>query len=71
MADQEIVRERFYTGTPADGTPEQKGNTRRQQFFRSLGRAEDRRLIGIHEIAGAIYLRLTQPNPEPGEEPEA
>jgi hypothetical protein len=64
MVDQEIVRERFYTGTPADGTPEQKGDTRRQQFFRALGRAEDQQLIGIHEIDGVIYLRLTRRDSE-------
>ena len=32
MIDQEIVREQFYAHTPADGTPEQKGQFRRQQF---------------------------------------
>ena len=30
MVDQEIVREQFYSHTPAEGSPEQKGNFRRQ-----------------------------------------
>jgi hypothetical protein len=70
MIDQEIVRERFYAGTPADGTPEQKGNLRRQKFFRALEWAEDHQLIGVREIGGITYLRLVQPEPE-DEEPEA
>ena len=42
MVDQEIIREQFYMHTPADGTPEQKGNFRRQKFPTGarLGRAE-------------------------------
>jgi len=36
MVDQEIVREKFYIHTPADGTPEQKGRLRRQRFLSAL-----------------------------------
>jgi hypothetical protein len=71
MVDQEIVREQFYSHTPAEGTPEQKGNFRRQKFLRALGWAEDQQLIGIVEIDGVTYLRLTRPEPESTEEPEA
>jgi hypothetical protein len=70
MIDQEIVRERFYAGTPAEGTPEQKGNLRRQKFFRALEWAEDHQLIGVQEIGDITYLRPIQPEPE-HEEPEA
>jgi hypothetical protein len=70
MVDQELVRERFYAGTPAEGTPEQKGNLRRQKFFRALEWAEDHQLIGVQEIGDVTYLRLSQPEPE-DEEPEA
>ena len=64
MIDQSIVRERFYFSTPAEGTPEQKGNLRRQRFLRALDWAEQNRLIGIVEIGGVAYLRLFQPDTE-------
>ena len=35
------------------------------QFSRALGWAEDRQLIGIAEIDGVIYLRLSRSDPEP------
>ena len=38
MVDQKLVRKAFYACTPAEGTPEQKGRLRRQQFLRrSIG----------------------------------
>ena len=37
MVDQEPVRALFFSRTPADGTPKQKGNFRRQKFLRALG----------------------------------
>jgi hypothetical protein len=58
MVDQEIVREQFYTGTPADGTTEQKGKFRRQKFSRALDWAEDQELIGIGEIGAITYVWL-------------
>ena len=61
MIDQEIVREQFYACTPAEGTPEQKGHFRRQQFLRALDWAEEQQLIGVEEIDGVTYLRLTRP----------
>jgi hypothetical protein len=45
MIDQELVREAFYACTPADGTPEQKGEFRRKRFNRALDWAEDRQLL--------------------------
>jgi hypothetical protein len=41
MVDQEIIREQFYMHTPADGTPEQKGNFRSAEvsYGRSIGQS--------------------------------
>ena len=69
MVDQEIVRERFYSGTPAEGTPKQKRQLRFQQFKRALGRAEEEQLIGIEEIGDVTYLRLSRPQDEEKDEP--
>src|SRR5262249_43000499 len=63
MGDQELVREAFYTSTPADGTPEQKGEFRRKRFNRALDWAEDRQLLAVHEIEGVTFLRLNRPDP--------
>ncbi len=68
MVDQEIVRKQFYAQTPADGTTEQKGHTRRQKFLRALDWAEDKQLIGVEEINGITYLHLTRPYPQDGQE---
>jgi hypothetical protein len=68
MVDQEIVRERFYAGTPAEGTPEQKGKFRRKRFKRAIDWAEDQQLIAVKEIDGITYLRLTLPDPEQGKD---
>ena len=56
------MREQFYTHTPAEGTPEQKGHSRRQKFLRALDWAEDQQLIGVEEIDGVTYLRLIRPH---------
>ena len=64
MVDQEIVREQFYSHTPAEGTPKQKRQLRSLQFKRALGWAEDQQLIGIEEIDGVTYLRLSRPDRE-------
>jgi hypothetical protein len=68
MVDQELVRQQFYIHTSADGTPEQKGHLRRQKFLRALDWAERKQLIGIQEIDGVTYLRLSRPDPEQDEE---
>ena len=70
MVDQEIVREQFYSHTPAEGTPKQKRQFRHQQFKRALGWAEDQQLIGIEEIDDVTYLRLSRPDREEEEENE-
>ena len=70
MVDQEIVREEFYSHTSAEGTPKQKRQLRSLQFKRALGWAEDQQLIGIEEIDGVTYLRLSRPDREEEEENE-
>ena len=69
MVDQEIVRERFYAGTPAEGTPEQKGEFRRKRFNRAVDWAEDQRLIAVEEIDDD-HLLATDP-PGSGERRQA
>jgi hypothetical protein len=64
MIDQELVRERFNSRTPAEGTPKQRRQLRSLQFKRALGLAEAEQLIGIEEIDDVTYLRLTQPDRE-------
>jgi hypothetical protein len=68
MVDQEIVRERFYSHTPVEGTPKQKRQLRFLQFKRALGWAEDQQLIGIAEIDDVTYLRLSRPDREGDEQ---
>jgi hypothetical protein len=69
MVSQDLVRKAFYAATPADeGTPERKGHFRRQKFLRALDWAEDEQLIGVTEIEGVTYLRLTRPSEEEGQD---
>lgn len=63
MVDQELVREQFYLQTSADGTQEQKGRSRRQQFRRALEWAEEKQLVGVGEIDGKTYLWLVRQQP--------
>ena len=67
MVDKETVRERFFAGTPADGTSTQKRQFKYQQFKRALDYAEDRQLIGIGEIGKVTYIWLAQPDIEDDE----
>ena len=68
MVDQEIVRVEYYAHAPADGTPQQKRKFRHMQFSRALAWAEDRQLIGVEEIDGITYLRISRSDPEQDEE---
>jgi hypothetical protein len=68
MVDQEIVRRRYYAHTPADGTTEQKRKFRHMQFSRAMAWAEDRQLIGVEEVDGVTYVRLSRPDSEQDEE---
>jgi AAA domain len=65
MVDQELVREAFYACTPADGTPKQKTNFRRQKFHRALDWAEANRLVGIGDIGDCTYVWLLRPDSGP------
>jgi hypothetical protein len=67
MVDKEIVREQFFAGTPADGTPTQKRQLKYQQFTRALGYAEDQQLVGIGEIGDVTYVWLARLDAEDGE----
>jgi hypothetical protein len=69
MVDQKLVRKAFYACTPADGSPEQKGEFRRKRFNRAVDWAEDQQLIGIQDIEGVTYLFLAQLKPEDDEDP--
>jgi hypothetical protein len=64
MIDQKVVRGLFFTQTPADGTPKQKADFRRQQFNRALDWAEAQELIASYEIDDVVYLRLCSHKPE-------
>jgi hypothetical protein len=68
MVDKDLVQERFYSCTPVEGTPKQKRQLRFLQFKRALGWAEDQQLIGIEEIDGVTYLRLSRPDREEDEQ---
>ena len=68
MIDQEIVRDEFFAGTPADGTPKQKRKSRSQKFLRALEWAEEQELISAGEIDGIAYLWLCRPEPEDDDE---
>jgi hypothetical protein len=61
MIDQEVVRGLYYAQTPADGTTDEKSHFRRQKFLRALDWAQEQQLIGISEIDGVTYLRLSRP----------
>ena len=56
MVDQELVREGFYSHTPAEGTPEQKRQLRRQRFLSGARLGREQQLIGVEEIDGVTYL---------------
>ena len=63
MVDQELVREQFYSRTPAEGTPAQKSEFRRKRFNRAVDWAEDQQLIGIGETNEVAYVWLARPEP--------
>jgi hypothetical protein len=70
MVDQELIRERFYSCTPAEGTPEQKGEFRRKRFNRAVDWAEAQQLIAVHDIGSITYLRLDRSNLDEGGDEE-
>jgi len=68
MVDKEIVREWFFAGTPAEGTPQQKRQFKYLQFKRALNWAEDQQLIGIGEVGKDTYIWLARLDAEDDEE---
>jgi hypothetical protein len=63
MVNEEIVRELFYSRTPAPGTTaRQKRQVRKTQYTRALNRAEgEQQTIGIEVIGDVTYLRPVHP----------
>jgi hypothetical protein len=55
----EVVRREFYRQYPADGTEEQKAETRRKQFGRSVRDAIARSLVASREINQTQFIWLT------------
>jgi hypothetical protein len=68
VIDEQVIRQLFYDQTPADGTPKQKADARRQQFNRARNWAETQELIAIHEMDDVVYLRLTHHKAGDGDE---
>jgi hypothetical protein len=64
MANLELVRQRFYALSVAEGTPEQQRKQKFQQFKRAFDRARQQKLFGIDDIADCTYLWLTQDESE-------
>jgi DNA polymerase len=58
VINEALVREEFYASTVAEGTAEQKLESKRKQFRRVRDRAEQQGLIGRREIDGQAYLWL-------------
>ena len=70
MAEQEVVQKLFFERSPmepAGGSDTKKQRQRRStQFKAALGRAEEKRLVGIQEIGGVTRLWLVSPGLEEG-----
>ena len=59
--DLELIRSEFYASCPADGTPKQKADARRQAFTRALKDAQAKGLIGVREIGATTFIWLEAP----------
>ena len=58
--DQEIVRTEFYRSYPADGSAEQKQDTRLKAFKRAIKDALGREVIGLREVDATTFIWLTK-----------
>jgi hypothetical protein len=59
--DEKFVRAEYYKNYAADGdTKEQKQDTKRKKYRRSIENAQERSLIGVREIDGVQYVWLAQ-----------
>jgi hypothetical protein len=61
--DVEKVRTEFYRQYPADGTDQQKANTRRAAFTRAIKDAQGRNLVATCEVDGVQLIWLATPTP--------
>jgi AAA domain len=59
--DTKLVRAEFYRQHPADGTDEQKAETRRKAFNRAIKDAQARGLVATREVDGVQLIWLTTP----------
>ena len=69
MVNEEVVRELFYSRTPAPGaTARRKRQARKIQYERALNRAEgEQQTIAVEVIGDVTYLRPVHPPREVGE----
>jgi AAA domain len=62
----ETVRAEFHRQYPADGTDDQKTETRRKAFQRAVKGATDRELVCVREVDGVQRIWLTKPEHNDG-----
>jgi AAA domain len=61
--DERLVRQEFYTRFLAEGTPEQKADTRRKAFKRAVDEAQRDELVGVREDEdGVTWIWMTSPS---------
>jgi hypothetical protein len=56
--DLELVRAEFERQYPAEGTPVQKSNVRRQAFRRAIIAAQEKNLVALREMSGTQFIWL-------------
>jgi hypothetical protein len=54
--DIELVRAEFYRQYPTDGTDEQRAETRRKAFYRTVKDAQGRGLVASRELDGIQFI---------------
>jgi AAA domain len=59
--DQETLRGEFCKSYPADGTPGQKADARRQAFSRAIRDAQRKELIGVRDVGTVTFVWLATP----------
>lgn len=63
--DKELIRAEFYKQYSADGDAEQKAQTRRKAFGRTIRQAQDKSLIVVREIDGVELVWLAKKEEAP------
>jgi hypothetical protein len=62
--DMELVRDEFHRQHHAEGTPEQKRDTRKKAFNRALKASKDRNVIATRELDGVQLIWMIKPEAE-------